>query len=790
MIDQGVTAVLAARATTQNGDDSHTSGTGVRRNERAVRECTYQDFMKCQPLFFKGTEGVVDLTQWFERMETVFRISNCTVENQVKFATCTLIGIALTWWNSHVRTVTNDIAYAITWTDLKKKMTTKYCPRNEIKKIEAELMFPEETDKIKRPLQEGPPLEEELGNQGNGNAEARLMHWLTPIEVQEEDLTKTALQNSIWTLWNSKEQARARKQPEDKLELLKKRSSNLECSKLKQRKPENIKSEDVGGMLIENAKVFTNAIRKRKVGTPRTDGTLCLNGKEFPKKMYQARKEAILVGSNMKADIATYVSKCLTCAKVKAEHQRQSGLLVQLEIPQWKWDNIMMDFVTKLPKSLQGENGTKGSSNKARIPVSIIVIRDPRIRIKFLEVTSRKALVQSLDMRYGISSETDVEFSYNNSYHASIKVAPFEALYGRKCRSPVCWAEVGEVQLTDPEIVQETTEKIIQVKQRMQAARDRQKSYADLKRKPMEFEVGDKVMLKVLPWKGVVRFGKRGKLNPRFVGPFKVIKRVGDVAYKLKLPEELSRVHNTFHVSNLKKCHADEPLAVPLDGLHFDDKLQFSLWWWWWADDDDDNNNSGGCGGWWRRVVMMGGWRRESTIEIVIRKFSDVTPGPGYEVGESSAAGTARQVGPATARADLYGFADMLDAAPGRQTSRELGYVTELVTTVDQEDEIIYSQDDARHDRALLRARVNMLYRDRPFQRRTALLMAEKPELDSLNKDKKNILMRIDELHKFSDGTLNDVRTALDGRLKGIQMKYLPQTILRQSDRDKIGAMI
>ncbi|GJX05074.1 hypothetical protein Tco_0190990 [Tanacetum coccineum] len=109
----------------------------------------------------------------------------------------------------------------------------------------------------------------------------------------------------------------------------------------------------------------------------------------------------------------------------------------------------------------------------------------------------------------------------------------------------------------------------------MQAARDRQKSYADLKRKPMEFQVGDKVMLKVSPWKGVVRFGKRGKLNPRYVGPFKVIERVGEVAYKLELPEELSRVHNTFHVSNLKKCHADEPLAVPLDGLHLDEKLYF-----------------------------------------------------------------------------------------------------------------------------------------------------------------------------------------------------------------------
>nr|GFC24369.1 putative reverse transcriptase domain-containing protein [Tanacetum cinerariifolium] len=118
------------------------------------------------------------------------------------------------------------------------------------------------------------------------------------------------------------------------------------------------------------------------------------------------------------------------------------------------------------------------------------------------------------------------EFSYNDSYHATIKAAPFEALYGRK-------------------------------------------------RKPMEFQVGDKVMLKVSPWKWVVRFGKRGKLNPRYVGPFKVLERVGDVAYKLDLPEELSRVHNTFHVSNLKKCHADEPLAVSLDGLHFDDKIHF-----------------------------------------------------------------------------------------------------------------------------------------------------------------------------------------------------------------------
>ncbi|GJT79299.1 hypothetical protein Tco_1053641, partial [Tanacetum coccineum] len=124
-------------------------------------------------------------------------------------------------------------------------------------------------------------------------------------------------------------------------------------------------------------------------------------------------------------------------------------------------------------------------------------------------------------------------------------------------------------------LIQETTEKIIRIKQRIQAAHDRQKSYADLKRKPMEFQVRDRVMLKVSPWKGVVHFGKRGKLNPRYVGPFKVLERVGSIAYKFELPQELSRVHNTFHVSNLKKCYSDEPLAVPLEGLHIDDKLQF-----------------------------------------------------------------------------------------------------------------------------------------------------------------------------------------------------------------------
>ncbi|GKB69744.1 putative reverse transcriptase domain-containing protein [Tanacetum coccineum] len=168
-----------------------------------------------------------------------------------------------------------------------------------------------------------------------------------------------------------------------------------------------------------------------------------------------------------------------------------------------------------------------------------------------------------------------VEFSYNNSYHTSIKAAPFEALYGRKCRSPVCWAKVGDAQLTGLELIHETTKKIVQIKQRIQAARDRQKSYADVRCKPLEFQVGNRVMLKVLPWKGVIHFGKRGKLNRRYIGPFKVLAKVGPIAYRLELPHQLSRVHSMFHVSNLKKFLSDEPLAIPLDELHIDDKLHF-----------------------------------------------------------------------------------------------------------------------------------------------------------------------------------------------------------------------
>ncbi|KAD3640739.1 hypothetical protein E3N88_29962 [Mikania micrantha] len=168
-----------------------------------------------------------------------------------------------------------------------------------------------------------------------------------------------------------------------------------------------------------------------------------------------------------------------------------------------------------------------------------------------------------------------VEFSYNNSYHTSIQCTPFEALYGRKCRSPICWSEIGENRIIGPELIQETTDKIALIQERIKAARDRQKSYADNRRRPLEFQIGDLVMLKVSPWKGIFRFRKRGKIAPRFVGPFRILERIESVAYRLELPPELSNIHDVFHVSNLKKCLADESLIVPLKEIQIDGKLQF-----------------------------------------------------------------------------------------------------------------------------------------------------------------------------------------------------------------------
>lgn len=160
-----------------------------------------------------------------------------------------------------------------------------------------------------------------------------------------------------------------------------------------------------------------------------------------------------------------------------------------------------------------------------------------------------------------------IEFAYNNSYHSSIGMAPYEALYGRPCRSPTCWTEVGEKQLLGPEMIQICTDKIARIRERLRTAQSRQKSYADRRRRPLEFKEGDYVYLKVSPTKGVMRFGKRGKLAPRYVGPYRITTRIGEVAYKLELPDDLAGVHNVFHVSMLRKCLEENTQVLPVEDI-------------------------------------------------------------------------------------------------------------------------------------------------------------------------------------------------------------------------------
>jgi ribonuclease HI len=412
-------------------------------------------------------------------------------------------------------------------------------------------------------------------------------------------------------------------------------------------KAENLRDEQLS--TIQNRfESDDNGVKyfKGRVWIPRINGLRDLIMDEAHRSKYSIHPGADKMYRNLKADywwpgmkrhIADYVSKCLICSMVKIEHQRPSGLLVQPDIPEWKWENITMDFVTKLPRTKKAHDAiwvivdrlTKSAHflpvredysmdqlaklyideivTRHGVPLSIISDRDPRFTSDLWKQL-QKALGTRLDLSTAYHPQTDgqsertiqtledmlrscvlefkgswdvhlplIEFSYNNSYHTSIQCAPFEALYGRKCRSPVCWLEPGERSWIKLPIVQETTDKISVIKERLKAARDRQKSYADKRRKPLEFEVGDKVFLKVSPWKGTVRFGKRGKLNPRYIGPFEIVQRVGPVAYKLNLPVELGNIHNTFHVSMLKKCLADVPATVvPIKDVQIDDSLNIT----------------------------------------------------------------------------------------------------------------------------------------------------------------------------------------------------------------------
>ncbi|GKD41113.1 putative reverse transcriptase domain-containing protein, partial [Tanacetum coccineum] len=499
----------------ENGKGGNGNGNGNRggygynfRGFMPARECTYQDFLKCQPLNFNGTEGVVGLTRWFEKMEIVFYISNYPDKYQVKYVTCTLLNSALTWWNSHKR----RMQFAL------PKLTQKSIKFDWEEKAEATFQL------LKQKLCSAPilALPEGIENfvvycdashKGLGavlmQKEKVIDYASCQLKVHKKNYTTHDLELGavvftlkMWRhyLYGTKcvmftdhkslqhilDQKELNMRQQWWLELL----SEYDCeiryhpgkanvilsAQSEAKKEENFINEDLHGMI--------NKLE------PCVDGTLCLNNQN---KMYQDLKK-LYWWPNMKAEIATYVSKCLTCAKVKIEYQKLSE------------DDTLEKLTRQYLKEVVLRHG---------VPVSIISDSDGRFTSHFCK-SFNKALGTRLDMSTAYHPETDGQ-----------------------------------------------SKRIIQTLEDMLRAY----SYANVRRKPLKFQVGDKVILKVSPWKGVIRFSKRGKLNPHYIGPFKIIAKVGTVAYRLELPEQLSRVHSTFHVSKLKKCMADEPLAIPLEKI-------------------------------------------------------------------------------------------------------------------------------------------------------------------------------------------------------------------------------
>ena len=168
-----------------------------------------------------------------------------------------------------------------------------------------------------------------------------------------------------------------------------------------------------------------------------------------------------------------------------------------------------------------------------------------------------------------------MEFTYNNNFQSSIVMAPYEALYGRKCRTPVCWMELYEHKVIGPNIVRDMKEKVQVIQKRLKAASDRQKSYSYLKRRDIEYGVGDKVFLKVSPWRKILWFGQKGKLSPRFIGPYEILERIGPVAYRLALPPELAKLHDVFHVSMLQRYRSDESRILPVQEIQVQEDFSY-----------------------------------------------------------------------------------------------------------------------------------------------------------------------------------------------------------------------
>nr|GEU30076.1 putative reverse transcriptase domain-containing protein [Tanacetum cinerariifolium] len=620
-----------------NGDGSHSSHGDNRRNVQTARPCFYADFMKFQCLNFKGTKGIVGLTRWIEKMELVFQISGCAIENQDKFATCTLLGSALTWWNGQIRTLGPN-AYTMTWEILKKKMTDNGLPDNiygNVKSSKPNTL--DETIELANDLMDQKlhtSVERQTDNKRKADDSSKNNHGHQQHPSKRQNVTK------IYNMGSGERKPYGGNLPKcTKCHFHHNGLCTQKCHKCNKVGHLARDCRCSGNTNVADTQRVKRAFPKRNVGNAKKKGkssrdsdsnvvmgTFLLNNRYASilfdtgaDRSFMSTAFSFLIhiiptplGNSYDVELADGKStknilrqfwNFLKKEKLYAKFSKCKFWIPKVQfldyvfdsrrihvdpakiesIKDWETPKILTkicqflglagyyqsapilalpegneDFVVYCDASHKGLGAVLMQREKANI-VADALSRKERIealRVRALVMTMGldlpeqilEAQIEALKPKSLKNEDVGAGLSYNNSYHASIKAAPYEVLYGQKCRSPICWAEVGEAQLTGLEMIQETKKKIVLIKQRIQATQDRQKSSADLKRKPMEFEVGDRVMIKV-------------------------IAKVGKFAYRLEIPQELSRVHHTFHVSNLKKCYADEPLGMPLKGIHVDDKL-------------------------------------------------------------------------------------------------------------------------------------------------------------------------------------------------------------------------
>nr|GEX22442.1 reverse transcriptase domain-containing protein [Tanacetum cinerariifolium] len=587
VVDSVATALETHAATMANTDNANRNPEP--REAPISRKCSYKEFMSYQPFNFKGSEGSIGLIRWFERTKSVFSGSNCIEDYKVNFSTGTLTEEALSWWNYFAQPIGIEKAYKITWVEFKKLLIKKYCPRAEIQNMEDEFYhLTVKGNDLKTYVRRFQELATLCPTMEAINISQRLMDQVTkhtPVQVSSDHKRKfddkRSFNNNNYhntntnNRYNNYQPQQNRRQEAVKaytatpaennrlypdllnqpfkidlmpiklssfdvvidMDWLSKYHAKILCEEKVIHIP--IDSETFIIRVVENksdekrledipvVKEFPDIFPEDLPGLPPvhqvesqidlilgTAPVACAPYRLAPSEMIndifdQLQGSSVHLKINLRSGYHQLRVKeediPKTAFSMRYRHyefqvmpfgltnapavfmdlmnqcQKLTGLLVQLEIPMWKWERIAMDFVIKLPKT-------------------------------------------------------------SNGHDTIIKATPFEALYGQKCRSPVRWAKIGDVQLMGPKIIHETTETIVQIRQRLQAARDWQRSYANIRRKPLKFQVGDQVMLKVSPRKGVIRFGKQRKLNPLYIGPLKILKRIGPVAYKLKLPEELSNV--------------------------------------------------------------------------------------------------------------------------------------------------------------------------------------------------------------------------------------------------------